>query len=59
MQLGRVSIDIIADLVAVEELEVVTLLGKVNLLVDLASSNNLAARDLATFAALEATLEVL
>jgi hypothetical protein len=59
MQLGGVSTDIIADLVAAEELEAVTLLGKVNLLADLASSNNLAAGDLATFAALEATLEVL
>jgi hypothetical protein len=59
MQLGRVSIDIIADLVAVEELEAVTLLGEVNLLADLASSNNLAAEDSATFVALEATLEVL
>jgi hypothetical protein len=59
MRLGRVSIDIIADLVVVEELEVVTLLGKVNLLADLASSNNLVAGDLATFTALEATLEVL
>jgi hypothetical protein len=59
MQLGEVSIDIIADLVAAEELVVVTLLGEVNLLADLASSNNLAAGDLATFAALEATLEVL
>jgi hypothetical protein len=59
MQLGRVSIDIIVDLVVVEELVVVTLPGKVNLLVDLASSNNLVAGDLATFAALEATLEVL
>jgi hypothetical protein len=59
MQLGRVSIDIIADLVAAEELVVVTLLGEVNLLADLASSNNLVAGDSATFAALEATLEVL
>jgi hypothetical protein len=59
MQLGRVSIDIIADLVAAEELEAVTLLGEVNLLADLASSNNLVAGDSATFAALEATLEVL
>jgi hypothetical protein len=59
MQLGRVSIDIIADLVAAEELVAVTLLGKVNLLADLASSNNLVAGDLAMFAALEATLEVL
>jgi hypothetical protein len=59
MQLGRVSIDTIADLVVVEELEVVTLLGEVNLLADLASSNNLVAGDSATFAALEATLEVL
>jgi hypothetical protein len=59
MQLGRVSIDTIADLVVVEELEAVTLLGEVNLLADLASSNNSAAGDLATFAALEATLEVL
>jgi hypothetical protein len=59
MQLGRVSIDIIADLVVVEELEVVTLLGEVNLLADLASSNNLVAGDSAMFAALEATLEVL
>jgi hypothetical protein len=37
----------------------VTLLGEVNLLVDLASSDNSVAGDLATFAALEATLEVL
>jgi hypothetical protein len=59
MQLGRVSIDTIADLVAAEELEVVTLLGEVNLLVDLASSNNLVVEDLATFIALEATLEML
>jgi hypothetical protein len=59
MRLGRVSIDIIADLVAAEELEAVTLLDKVNLLVDLASSNNLAVEDLATFIALEATLEIL
>jgi hypothetical protein len=59
MQLGGVSTDIIADLVAAEELEAVILLGKVNLLADLASSNNLAAEDLATFTALEATLEVL
>jgi hypothetical protein len=59
MQLGGVSIDTIADLVVVEELVVVTLLGEVNLLVDLASSNNLVAGDLATFTALEATLEVL
>jgi hypothetical protein len=59
MQLGRVSIDTIVDLVVVEELEVVTLLGEVNLLADLASSNNLAAGDSATFIALEATLEVL
>jgi hypothetical protein len=59
MRLGRVSIDTIADLVVAEELEAVTLLGKVNLLADLASSNNLAVGDLATFAALEATLEVL
>jgi hypothetical protein len=59
MRLGGVSIDIIADLVVVEELEVVTLLGEVDLLADLASSNNLAVGDLATFAALEATLEVL
>jgi hypothetical protein len=59
MQLGRVSIDTIADLVAVEELVAVTLLGEVNLLADLASSNNLAAEDSATFATLEATLEVL
>jgi hypothetical protein len=59
MRLGGVSIDIIADLVAVEELIAVTLLGEVNLLADLASSNNLAAGDLATFIALEATLEVL
>jgi hypothetical protein len=59
MRLGRVSIDIIVDLVVVEELVVVTLPGEVNLLVDLASSNNLVAGDLATFAALEATLEVL
>jgi hypothetical protein len=49
----------IVDLVVVEELVVVTLLGEVNLLVDLASSNNLVAGDLATFAVLEATLEVL
>jgi hypothetical protein len=59
MRLGGVSIDIIADLVAVEELEAVTLPGKVDLPADLASSNNLAAGDSATFAALEATLEVL
>jgi hypothetical protein len=59
MRLGRVSIDMIADLVVVEELVAVTLLGKVNLLADLASSDNLVAGDLATFAALEATLEVL
>jgi hypothetical protein len=31
MRLGRVSIDIIADLVVVEELEVVTLLGELRL----------------------------
>jgi hypothetical protein len=49
----------IVDLVVVEELEVVMLLGEVNLLADLASSNNLAAGDSATFVALEATLEVL
>jgi hypothetical protein len=49
----------IADLVAAEELEAVTLLDKVNLLADLASSNNLAVGDLAIFAALKATLEVL
>jgi hypothetical protein len=59
MQLGRVSIDTIADLVAAEELEAVTLPGEVNLLADLASSNNLVAGDSATFAVLEATLEVL
>jgi hypothetical protein len=59
MRLGGVSIDIIADLVVVEELEAVTLLGEVNLLADLASSNNLVAGDSATFTALEATLEVL
>jgi hypothetical protein len=59
MRLGGVSIDTIADLVAAEELEAVTLPGEVNLLADLASSNNLVAGDLATFAALEATLEVL
>jgi hypothetical protein len=59
MRLGGVSIDIIADLVAAEELEAVTLLGEVNLLADLASSNNLVAGDSATFTALEATLEVL
>jgi hypothetical protein len=59
MRLGGVSINTIVDLVAAEELEVVTLLDKVNLLADLASSNNLAVGDLATFVALEATLEVL
>jgi hypothetical protein len=59
MRLDGVSIDIIADLVVVEELVAVTLLGEVNLLADLASSNNLVVEDLATFAALEATLEVL
>jgi hypothetical protein len=59
MRLGGVSIDIIADLVVVEELVVVTLPGKVNLPVDLASSNNLIAGDLATFIVLEATLEIL
>jgi hypothetical protein len=47
------------DLVVVEELEVVTLPGEVNLPADLASSDNLAAGDSATFVALEATLEVL
>jgi hypothetical protein len=59
MRLGGVSIDMIADLVVVEELVVVTLLGEVNLLADLASSNNSVAGDSATFVALEATLEVL
>jgi hypothetical protein len=59
MRLGGVSIDTIVDLVAAEELEAVTLLGEVNLLADLASSNNLVAGDLATLAALEATPEVL
>jgi hypothetical protein len=59
MRLGGVSIDMIADLVAVEELVVVTLPGKVNLPADLASSNNSAAGDSATFIALEATLEML
>jgi hypothetical protein len=59
MRLGGVSTDTMADLVAVEELEAVTLLGVVDLLADLASSDNLAAGDSATFAALEATLEVL
>jgi hypothetical protein len=59
MWLGGVSIDIIADLVVVEELVVVTLSGKVNLPADLASSDNLAAGDSATFVALEATPEVL
>jgi hypothetical protein len=59
MRLGRVSIDTIADLVAAEELEVVTLPGEVDLLADLASSNNSVAGDSATFIALEATLEVL
>jgi hypothetical protein len=59
MRLDGVSIDTIADLVVVEELVVVTLLGEVNLLADLASSNNLVVGDLATFIALEATLEVL
>jgi hypothetical protein len=59
MQLGRVSIDIIVDLVAAEELVAVTLPSEVNLPADLASSNNSAAGDSATFAALEATLEVL
>jgi hypothetical protein len=59
MRLGRVSIDTIVDLVVVEELEVVMLLGEVNLPTDLASSNNLAAGDSATFIALEATLEIL
>jgi hypothetical protein len=49
----------IADLVVVEELVVVTLPGEVNLPVDLASSNNSVAGDLAMFAALEATPEVL
>jgi hypothetical protein len=32
MQLGRVSIDTIVDLVVAEELEAVTLLDKINLL---------------------------
>jgi hypothetical protein len=59
MRLGGVSIDTIADLVVAEELVVVTLLGEVNLLADLASSNNSVVGDSATFIALEATLEVL
>jgi hypothetical protein len=59
MRLDEVSIDTIADLVVAEELVAVTLLGEVNLLADLASSNNSVAGDLATFVALEATLEVL
>jgi hypothetical protein len=59
MRLGGVSIDMMADLVAAEELEVVMLLGEVDLLADLASSDNSAAGDLATFVALEATPEVL
>jgi hypothetical protein len=59
MRLGGVSTDIIADLVVVEEPEAVTLPGEVNLPADLASSNNSAAGDSATFAAPEATLEVL
>jgi hypothetical protein len=59
MRLGGVSIDTIVDLVVAEELVAVTLLGEVNLLADLASSNNSVAGDLATFAALEATLEIL
>jgi hypothetical protein len=49
----------IADLVAAEELEAVTLPGEVNLPVDLASSNNSVVGDSATFTALEATPEVL
>jgi hypothetical protein len=48
-----------ADLVAVEELEAVTLPGEVDLPADLASSDNSVAGDSATLAALEATLEVL
>jgi hypothetical protein len=59
MRLGGVSTDTMADLVVAEELVVVTLPGEVNLLADLASSDNSAAGDSATFAALEATLEVL
>jgi hypothetical protein len=59
MRLGGVSTDMIVDLVAAEELEVVTLLSEVNLPTDLASSNNLVAGDSATFVALEATPEVL
>jgi hypothetical protein len=59
MRLGGVSIDTMVDLVVAEELEAVTLLGEVDLLADLASSDNSAAGDSATFAALEATLEVL
>jgi hypothetical protein len=59
MRLGGVGIDTMADLVAAEELEVVTLPGEVNLPADLASSNNSVAGDSATLAALEATLEVL
>jgi hypothetical protein len=59
MRLDGVSTDIIADLVVAEELVAVTLLGEVNLLADLASSNNLVVEDLAMFAALEAILEVL
>jgi hypothetical protein len=59
MRLSRVSTDTIADPVAAEEPEAVTLPGEVNLPADLASSNNSAAGDSATFAAPEATLEVL
>jgi hypothetical protein len=59
MRLGGVSINLTADLVAAEELEAVILLSEVDFLADLASSNNLVARDSATFTVLEATPEVL
>jgi hypothetical protein len=59
MQLGGVSTNTTADPVAAEESEAVTLPGEINLPADLASSDNSAAEDSATFAALEATPEVL
>jgi hypothetical protein len=59
MRLGGVGTNPTADLVAAEEPEAVTLLGEVDFPADLASSDNSAAGDSATFTAPEATLEVL
>jgi hypothetical protein len=59
MRLGGVGTNPTADLVVAEELEAVTLLSEVNFPADLASSNNSAAGDSATFVAPEATPEVL